>query len=219
MATEALRAPGTQDGITPQIPTLPNFDIPGHLRRRTLIEKIRSGGVVPEKTWGERANEVEVRGKKIIATQNHVVKNVVFNPPSTAESDLTLEFVDGFGIKKGFVEIKSSTQGLGDYKDEIIKDIEEKNNGQLIGPWARDLARQQWLVDHNTILMNVGEKDRRERTTGEILYESFYPQFDRIRAESQRLRKDLGGLLREYHKSRQLEAFDAKPIQIFPEIT
>lgn len=215
--TEALTiAPKTLDSKTLRSSALPIFELPFHLRRRTLMKIRQEEGRVPEKLWNDRANNVEVNAKKIIETQTHLVKSVALNPPSTQWSDLTITFVDGLGVKKGYGEIKSSTQGLGDYKDDIIKDIEEKTGGQLIGPWARELAREQWLVNNNTILMNVGEKDRRERTTGEILYESFYPQFQRIAAESQVLREKLGGLLKEHLHSEHLRSGETKSIQIFP---
>lgn len=229
--TEALTtAPGTPDGITPQTSTLPNFDIPERLRRRTLKSIIKKGGVVPQKTWGERASEVEIRVKKIVATQVPIVESVGFNPPSTEKSDLAIKFKNVFPVRKADVEVKSSTLGLRNYKDDIIKDIEEKNGGQMVGPWARDLAREQWLVERNIILVNGGEKDRRERTTGEILYESFYPQLERIRAETQGLREKLGELLRaqqhlKYSQSEEAKTQDQtiqlfpapEPIQIFPE--
>ncbi|MEK7160361.1 MAG: hypothetical protein AAB702_02670 [Patescibacteria group bacterium] len=214
--TEALRiAPGTPDGITPITSAPRIFELPFHLRRRTLKAIRREEGSVPEKLWNDRGEAVEARVQSIIISQTEIVKKAVMNPATDTEGpDLKIELVDGMIV---FGEIKSSTVGLGEYKNQIIEDIEESNGGQLIGPWARDLAREQWLVNHNIVIINGGEKDRRERTEGEILNDSFYPQLERIRIETQVLKEELEGLIREYHHSKRLQSLEKKPIQLFPE--
>lgn len=204
------------DGTKPKIPLSPDFDIPPNLKRRTLKTIIKQGGVVSQQTWNERADAVEERVQKIIASQNNLVETVVFNPPYTQSSDLTVDFKSVFPVRRVKVEVKSSTLGLRSYKDGVLQDTETNNGGQLIGPWAKDLAIEHWLVSHNTVLINGGEKDRRERTAREILDDSFYPQIERISATTQGLMKKLGGLLRERYHSMHLSSAEIKPIQIFP---
>lgn len=224
MTAEALAiAPGTLDGIIPQAPALPIFELPFHLWRRTLKQIRREEGVVPEKLWTDRGDAVEVRTQGIIASQKETVKRATMNAKYTEGSDFTAELVDGLVVN---IEVKSSHLGIRDRKLKIRELLlTEENDGQLIGPWTRELAIAEWnklslhakelaisgwLTEHKLILINGGEKDGRERTEAEILYESFYPQLERI----QRMVKRKQNI----EKSGQTKLFpDNTQIKIFPQ--
>lgn len=217
MTAEALAiAPGIPDGSTPQVSLPPIPDIPFHLRRRTL-KKIRfEEGRVPENLWGDRGDFVEVKLLQIVASQTMIVEKVTMNPRSTKGSDFKVAFVKGFSVKKPvFVEGKSSTIGKRMRKQEIRdKILTEENDGQLIDPWISKMAMDEWnalsdeekemrisgwLTDQRTILVNGGEEDYKEKTTLEILNDSFLPQLERI-----------------WLKDREAE-LQPQPIQVFPQ--
>lgn len=204
--TEALAiAPETEIGLTPQSPALPIFELPPHLTRESIQMRQRQSGINDEEVqrlWEERGVLVERKVQSIIASQTSIVDNVTLNPPYTKGSDLTVRFAEGFGVREVFVEVKSSTQGVGVYKQTIRDSLPE---GQ------RDMEHVRlWMTDHNIILINGGEKDNKEKTPDEILSESFYPQLERIQKKVLETQ--------ETKPNTQLVLFPGpKQIQIFPE--
>lgn len=228
--TEALRtAPQVPKKTTLQLLPSPIFEIPDHLTRSTLRKKQRENGIENAeilKLWEERGIFVEKKVQSIIASQTQIVASVDMHPaPDTKGSDLTVKLLNG--LKLG-VEVKSSSLGIRDFKHKIRdKLLSEENNGQLLGPWAKEVAVTQWnklsdkakelaisrwLTQNNLILINGGQKDGKEKTPEEILSDSFYPQLERILQKN--LEVKTPGALDE-------TIISPKPnqIQIFPEIS
>lgn len=207
MTAEALaNAPETLFGSTPQSPALQIFELPPHLTRENIQHRQRESGFNNEdiqKLWAERGVLVERKVQSIIASQTEIVKRVLTNPaPDTEGPDLTVEFVEGFPVEKVFIEVKSSSLGIKDYKTQIRDSLPE---GQ------RDMEHVRlWMSENNIILINGGEKDKKEKTSLEILNASFYPQLERIK---QRVLAE-----QDPQPDRQLVLFpEPKQIQIFPE--
>lgn len=215
--TEVFRiAPGIPDGTTPIASAPPIFELPFHLRRRTLKAIRREEGSVPEKLWNDRGEAVEVKTQGIIASQTMIIEKVTMNAKYAEGSDFEVKFVQGFSVKKPvLVEAKSSTQGKRKRKREIRDTIlSEESNGQLMGHWTKKMAMDEWnnlshdemeaaiskrLTDSRIILINGGEEDKEEKSPLEILNESFLPQLERI-----------------WLKDRKME-LQPQPIQVFPE--
>lgn len=171
--TEALRiAPETLDGLTPKAPALPIFEIPFHLRRKTLKAIRREEGSMQEKLWAERGNIIEKRVQTIIASQTEIVKSVTLNEQYTKGSDLTLELTEIFPRKKLHIEVKSSGIGISDYKQKIRDKLppEERNADGV----------RKWMTEQGIILINGSE----EKSSEEILCDSFYPQLERIQQKA-----------------------------------
>lgn len=175
MATEALRAPGLLDGATPITSTPPISDIPFYLKRKTLKAIRFEEGSVPEQLWADRATIVEKRIQAIIASQSEIIKTVTMNPaPDTQGPDLTIGFVENLPVKTAYIEVKSSSIGIGDYKQKIRDKlpIGERN----------ETGVRKWLTEHGIILINGTE----HKTPKEILRDSFYPQLERIQQKALR---------------------------------
>ena len=168
--------------------------VPESLTRRFLKRRIEEEGSISEDLWTQRGRVVEEYVEDIIASQTTIVKKVDLNIGWTTEGpDMTVNLVDGTTLR---VEVTSSSRELKHHKQAIREKIfTEEDNGQLIGPWTRDLASSEWnkmpdatkeltisgyLMRNGIILINGGEKDRREKTPDEILKDSFYPQLRRI---------------------------------------
>lgn len=171
--TEALRiAPGKLNGIDPETSVLPNFEIPFHLRRKTLKAIRREEGSMQEKLWTERGNIIEKRVQTIIASQTKIVKSVTLNEQYAKGSDLTVELAEKFPRKKLHIEVKSSGIGISDYKQKIRDNLppEERNADGV----------KKWMTEQGIILINGSE----EKSSEEILCDSFYPQLERIQQKA-----------------------------------
>ena len=186
MATEALKAPGLLDGITPINTHRPNHaQIPHYLIGAT------------GEFGNERGNFFEERVKAIIGSEPGV-KEVIRNGKNSKEDkdghDLTVIFTESSIVDKVHIQVKSSRQGIVDYKRKIRDSLpnKEENNGQLIGPWVTEMLITEWMTKRKIILLNGGET----KSNSEIL-ESFYPQLERIKQEALAEKKP-------------------KPIQLFP---
>jgi hypothetical protein len=219
VATELVRA--NPDGPTllelfPAIRTIPD-----HLKRRTLKARMKAAGIasVPESLWSERGRAVEIYAQDVIATQTAIVDRVEINERVDAEGpDLTIYLVEGYPLRQLKAEIKSSTHELSVGKRKIRDEIfTQESDGQLIGPWTLQLAVAEWngktdaekeaaisrrLTEKGIILINAGEKDRKEKTPEEILCDSFYPQLERRAAFVEELRRKTKDAL--------------EPMQVFP---
>lgn len=190
--TEALAtAPEINSGVKPLLPLPPLPEMPFHLKRSTIQQIRRESGNVPEKLWNQRGELVEQRVMSILETQIHVVETVEKHPPYTRQSDLTLIFKEGFPLDKASVEVKSSSQGIAEYKQRIRDGLPE-------GEKDADHVRL-WMTENRIILLNGGESHGKEKTAEEILEDSFYPQLNRIIAN-------------EISKRAAID-----PIQVFPE--
>jgi hypothetical protein len=203
--------------------------IPDHLQRRTLKTRRKTEGKIPEALWSERGRAVEVYVQDVIATQTDIVDRVEINEAVDAEGpDLTIYFVKGYPIVKLKAEIKSSTHELRIGKRKIRDEIfTEESDGQLIGPWTLEMASREWnnktnaekelaisqrLTEKEVVLINGGEKDRKEKTPEEILYDSFYPQLERRLARVREL-EDEG---KPSSETCQTRLVTTEPTQIFP---
>lgn len=167
---EALKI--APDGLNTPGPSFPQIvDIPFHLHRRTLQKVEQENGKI-EKLWGERADKVELKVQSIVASQKNIVESARLNPKYTEGSDVEVVFVEGFAIDRLKLEVKSSTVGVGNWKQKAKNRLPK---GQ------RDMDHlREWMTVNKIILVNGGEKFNREKTKDEILNDSFYPQLNRI---------------------------------------
>ena len=182
--------------------------VPDRLKRRTLKARMLIEGSIPEALWSERGRAVEVYVQDVIATQTDIVDRVEINEAVDAEGpDLTIYFVKEYPITKLKAEIKSSTHELRIGKRKIRDEIfTQESDGQLIGPWTLEMASEEWnnktdaekelaisqrLTEKEVVLVNGGEKDRREKTPEEILCDSLYPQLERRLAKVRELKDEV----------------------------
>ena len=180
--------------------------VPDHLKRRTLMaQREAAGGILPEALWSERGRAVEEYTQDVLSTQIGVVESVELDDKWDAEGpDLKVKLVESLPIGEVCVEVKSSTLEIKLYK----KKIRDRLAAEGI-----NMSAEEWLIQNNIILINGGEKDNKEKTPEEILYDSFYPQLLIIIAQTQELRGQLGASFGEYHSRL---AISEEPIEIFP---
>lgn len=159
---------------------------------------------IPEVLWSERGRVVEEFTQDVLATQTGIVESVELDTKWDAEGpDLKVKFVTGFPIEGVCVEVKSSTHEIKLYK----KKVRDRLTAEGI-----NMSAEEWMVQNNIILINGGEKDYKEKTPEEILYDSFYPQLLIIIARTQEAREQLGASFSEY----QSRLVTTEPTQIFP---
>lgn len=207
--------------------------VPEHLKRRRLKDRWHKKENVPEVLWGERGRAVEIYVADVIATQSETVDHVEINEQWDKEGpDLTVYLVKGSPRKKIRVEVKSSSLELQHGKQKIRDEMfEEEIRATMIGPWTTEKMTaemkkksKKWslipdaekekiisrrLTDLGIILLNGGEKDKKEKTPEEILNDSWNPQLNRI------VQKDLREQVPE--ATGQLVLFPMiEEIQVFP---
>ncbi len=159
---------------------------------------------IPEVLWSERGRVVEEFTQDVLATQTGIVESVELDTKWDAEGpDLKVKFVTGFPIEGVCVEVKSSTHEIKLYK----KKVRDRLTAEGI-----NMSAEEWMVQNNIILINGGEKDYKEKTPEEILYDSFYPQLLIIIARTQEAREQLGASFSEYPS----RLVTTGPTQIFP---
>lgn len=155
-------------GIEPKSSVSPIFEIPFHLRKKTLLAIRFEEGKDIEKLWTERGQKVEERVKSILERESDIIKEVTMNPLNTPLSDLTVWFVEDFPITQVRIEVKSSWMGVRDYKDKIIPNLEKNDRN--------DEGVKRWMTNQKIILINGSESKKPDT----ILKESFYPHLQRI---------------------------------------
>lgn len=181
MTAEALAlTPGLQEiGLTPSPQRLQIREIPNHLTRKALQLRSKQEGKLTETLWSERAMAVEQKVQDVINSQKDIIFDVVANSRVDADGpDLHVFFKEDFPIGDVWVEVKSSSITIGDYKDKI-------RNGLPEGKRNMDEVHK-WMTEHKIILINGGESHNKEKTPEEILNDSFYPQLERIKENEKR---------------------------------
>jgi hypothetical protein len=146
--------------------------------------KAKLEGKSPEYLWEERAIFVEQKVRDAIASQTNIVLEVQTNSRRDADGpDLHVFFVPDFFIGDVWVEVKSSTITLKDYKDKIKNNLPKgKRNMEEV---------HKWMTEHRIILINGGESNSKEKTPKEILTDSFYPQLERIIANEKKYKESI----------------------------
>lgn len=171
---EATRetAPSTLFGKKSESPSSP--EIPFHHRSQTIL-KIESEEGNQGKLWNERGNFIEERVKSIISVLPNVDQVVRHEHGSKEDMDghdLTVTFKEDSPVEKVYVQVKSSRQGIIDYKRQLRDRLPAEDR------WNMELVKE-WLTNNNIILLNGGET----KSNADVV-ESFYPQLERIKQKA-----------------------------------
>jgi hypothetical protein len=215
MAVEILRdAPKLTDGLMPLAlapapiesttpkPPRPNYaDIPPYLIGRDGEFGMR------------RAKFLEKRAKRLFSSHPEYIEKVYRNEFNCDDDrngrDLTGKSKKGSPATSLYFQLKQSGVEVIKYKHKIKENLPtEEENGQLIGPWTKEIAVSEWMTDHNIILLNGSETK-----SNQDIINSFLPQFNRIQTKGQKLMEHLANSLHEYHARL---ASKGEIIQIFP---
>lgn len=157
----------------------PHFEIPPQLTKSAIREKQKAnGGKYLPKLWNDRGKVIEYRGTNILRSQTELIKEVEINlKPDQAGYDSVVYFNDGLVPDGVFVEFKSTSEGVRDYKQKIRDKLPlEKRNIDGV---------REYMTFYDVVLVNCSDKKSPE----EIVEQSFEPQVKRI--QQRRLLIDL----------------------------